>query len=611
MEAGANTVTESHGVRRNARIHRATTHLPGPLRSAIRAIWHAWLHLLASRAWVRDFAIPITLTVLARLGVGFFAGDDTAALGSNPAIESAFDISVLIGTMMFVRWSITWGVPQMMANVRDIAAATQEPKREFLRELSTEDVANTRNIVRGLTSGGYVVQHPSELMPWFKRFFDKGGGDYVGVDSHGPGEYLSEFSWFLEVHAESLKDREHPENDKRVLTTPKPKLAQELRHRKPEYQSFFRWHPDHHVEIKWTDSQKAARLRAEFGIGQADVALWEKFAVLFEADAGGLKIQMWFPGEAERDGTTYERISTFVERILGTAIPLEKVAPGLDLVNRELAEDWENYVAPEARAKGGLNDFLHDALGGSRYVFDAAAGIGCDSVQLLRDGYYVTSNEVDELLCGQAEQYAASQGLKLAMTKLLWEDLPGELPGGIHFEAILCLGNSICLVDDPQSRIRCLQAFRETLVDGGLLVIDERNFQLMLDHARDIEVDPVANFPATTKGDVMYRGQNLRGYPAVIDRERRTIKWRFFRNSPPIVNRGELDQRQLRGPDLVLHAFAHAELFDGLRKAGFEEIDVYADLELKAEKASVMPAVETIGKADFITYVARSAPLHT
>ncbi|HTT95467.1 MAG TPA: class I SAM-dependent methyltransferase [Solirubrobacterales bacterium] len=593
-------------VQRNARIQKWATALPGPLRNFIRAIWHAWLHLLASRAWVRDFAIPVVLTALARVLVGLLQQQGVEALGSNAFTESAFDISVLLGTMAFVRWSITWGVPAMMANVRDIAAATQEPKREFLRELSTEEVATTRAIVRGLTGTGYRVEHPTELRRWFEKFFDWGGGEYIGVDSHGPGEYMAQFEWFLDAHASSLEDRGLPKRDRRVLTNPKQELALELRHRKSDYQSFYRWHLDHSVDITWLDSRKAAKLRREYGVGDADVALWENFAVLFEADETGcLILQMWFPGETERDGTTYERISQFVSKVLGGSIPLEDVAPGLDLVDRELAEEWINYLDPESRSSSGVGTFLSDVLSGRRFILDAAGGIGADSVYLLSKGYHVTTNEVDELLRAQAEQYASSQQVRLNMIGLLWEDLPEQLRGNMKFEAILCLGNSLCLVDDTRSRVECLRAFRSILVDGGILVIDERNFQLMLDNAHSIEADPIENFPASTRGDVMYQGKKVRGYPAHIDRATRTVRWRFFRNSPPIESRGELEALRLGGPDLLLHAFSHGELFDLLKEAGFGSIDVYADLKPIAQHADSMPDLTAVGRADFITYVAR------
>jgi hypothetical protein len=222
----------------------------------------------------------------------------------------------------------------------------------------------------------------------------------------------------------------------------------------------------------------------------------------------------------------------------------------------------------------------------------------------MREKFQVFPNEVDGLLAEEAQYYASSQDVRLQFMSVLWEDLPDHLPGHWRFDAILCLGNSICLVDDGAGRLQCLTAFRDSLEDDGILVIDERNFQLMLDNARSINFDPVSEFPATTVGDAMYRGLKIRGYPAYVDKAARVVHWRFFRNSPAIRERGELDERRLRGSDLILYAFAHGELFALLRRAGFDTIDVYADLKLLERDAATMPDAARIGTSDFVTYVA-------
>jgi hypothetical protein len=422
---------------------------------------------------------------------------------------------------------------------------------------------------------------------------------------------MTQYAWYLDAHAESLGERGNPKHDRRVLTTSRGDLSKDWRHARPDYQSFYRWHQDHDVDVTWIDVARANALRQEYGIGNADVCLWKNFAVMFEPDTstGITKLGMWFPGDSQRENTTYEKISEFVTKVLAEAIPLEKVAPGLDLVNRELAVEWINYVEPEAREEGGMARFLLETLDGKRSVFDAAAGIACDSVFLMRHDFQVFPNEVDGLLAQQALEYAESQDVNLHFMSILWEDLPDQLPGNLRFDALLCLGNSLCLVDDAAGRLQCLKTFRESLVGDGLLVIDERNFQAILDNARSINFDPVKEFSATTQGDVMYRGQKIRGYPAHVDKGARMVHWRFFRNVPAISDRGELDDRRLRGSDLVLHAFSHGELFSLLRNAGFTEIDVYADLVQIQARATSMPDRNRIGDADFITYVARKSKL--
>jgi SAM-dependent methyltransferase len=587
-------------------LYRVFARVPEPIRSRLRWLWHRLLDALSTRTWVREFAIPLLMTAFIRAVAALFQDDKTAPLRNNAFTEVTFDVLVLLATMVFVRWTITWNVPEMTAAIRDIASATQPPGRGFLRDFATQQILQTRDIINGLTGPGHYVASPSAMRPWFVRFFAEGGGTYVGVDSHLPSEFMNEYEWYLEVHAANLKERGSPGGDQRIISTTEPAIARERRGRqqRPVFQRFFRWHQDNDVEVSWVDASLADGMRSDYNISNADIGLWEKFAVAFETDRqGGARLSMWFPNEPRRRNTTYEQISRFVSQISGKATPLEQVAPGLSLVDRELADAWIAYVDPDKRLAGGVGKFLVHALGDRRSVFDAAAGVGCDSVYLMSHGYYVVTNEVDELLLAQAQAYANEKHAKLDFKTVFWEDLPGDLPGGQRFDAVLCLGNSLCLVDDASGRAECIEAFYDCLYPDGVLVIDERNFQYMLDNAQAINRDPMGAFPATLEGDVMYRGRKVRGYPARISRPNRTVNWCFFYNDPPVREKGELDDRRFTN-ELVLHTFEQGELFRLIQDAGFMAIDVYADLKLVSADAAVMPSVKEIGDANFITYVA-------
>lgn len=71
--------------------------------------------------------------------------------------------------------------------------------------------------------------------------------------------------------------------------------------------------------------------------------------------------------------------------------------------------------------------------------------------------------------------------IKRANWLTLSEDLPDEEP----FDAVLCLGSSILhLLDLPPELAlyrKCLTNFRKFLKPGGLLLIDHRNVDSMLD----------------------------------------------------------------------------------------------------------------------------------
>jgi hypothetical protein len=144
--------------------------------------------------------------------------------------------------------------------------------------------------------------------------------------------------------------------------------------------------------------------------------------------------------------------------------------------------------------------------------------------------------------------------------------------------------------------------------DNSLLVIDERNFQYMLDHATDIVHQPTDAFPATLNGDAMYYGTEIRGYPAEIDVRRRIVKWRFFRNDPVVKNLSDIDQARLPSRDLALHAFAFGELYGLLVDLGFQDIRTFADLHEVTPAGGGLPGRSSISDAGFITYVARRGP---
>src|SRR6185312_13230827 len=117
---------------------------------------------------------------------------------------------------------------------------------------------------------------------------------------------------------------------------------------------------------------------------------------------------------------------------------------------------------------------------------------------------------------------------------------------------------------------------------------------------REIERDPGKHFRPTLRGDVMYGGKALRGFPAEINDD--AIVWRFFDNSGAEKRtRKSIVEAQLNVKDLVLYPFNHGELYGLLEDAGFVDIKVYADLGY-LENGTSMPDPDQVGDADFITY---------
>jgi glycine/sarcosine N-methyltransferase len=254
-------------------------------------------------------------------------------------------------------------------------------------------------------------------------------------------------------------------------------------------------------------------------------------------------------------------------------------------------------LAERTASNGLVATFLKSVIPESSFVLDAASGIGCESAVLINAGYAVVSNEIDANLAQVAEELAQKDfGVKLDLRRYLWEELADNLPGGVRFDAVLCLGNSLCLVDSDEGRRRSLQSFRQVLRKGGALIIDERNYRYMIEHRQQIRKSPMT-FPAVTK-DPMYAGRQVRGMPVEISEQQ--IVWRLF-DADHVRTLSEMKARA-RGRPLYLYPFKYGELYELLIDAGFSCVTVYADLELVSSGA--MPEYAAVQNAVFYTYVA-------
>jgi hypothetical protein len=579
---------------------------PSPIYRAASNLRRSWLSAVASRPIVRNLLLPFIPALCLRVFLAFFQSPPFSLLNDTLANELAVDLVLVFAGWGLVQFSRTWGVRQMMGSVYGIASATQEPKRAFLRNFAASEIATVRNVVQDLAQGTYRAENPEELATWFATLFADGGGWYKGVDSHLPSDFMQEYDWYLKTHAhaEAVRESRSLKGDVRILTSSRDDLTRDYARATGVYGAFYDWHQEHQVDARWLDMAKVEALRDAYGIGEADVCLWENYAVLFTPDPNSEAVTfvMRFPGEEEPGGTSYKDISDYVSNVFKQSEDLGNVAPRLELIDEELGRLWERYVDPRSRDDGRLGAFLCNALAGRQYILDAAAGIGSDSVYLIEQGYSVWSNEVDIRLAEAAEDYAATRRRPLQLTSVLWETLPQSLEGNMRFEAVLVLGNSLCLVSDEEQRRQCLSAFHDVMQPGGLLMIDERNFEYMRDMSSEIERDPAKYFRPTLEGDVMYGGRDVRGFPAEINDE--AVVWRFFDNSGGSKRtRQAIIGAQFNVKDLLLYPFRHGELYALLEDAGFQRIQVFADLE-RVSNGHGMPSTEDIGEAAFITYVA-------
>src|SRR3989344_3614083 len=154
--------------------------------------------------------------------------------------------------------------------------------------------------------------------------------------------------------------------------------------------------------------------------------------------------------------------------------------------SKPLVAMWADYIDWEKRREGE-GGFLKGVLNRHkcREIFDTTLGDGCDSIYLLKEGFDVVSNELDDAFLKKAFENAKRENVALELTNLDWRELSPDLMES-SFDAVLCVGNSLTYLFDKESQLKALCSFRHILREGGILIIDERNYQYMLDNRRAI-----------------------------------------------------------------------------------------------------------------------------
>jgi SAM-dependent methyltransferase len=505
------------------------------------------------------------------------------------------------------------GFQRSVKLIRGIAdQSTLSAGRSLYVQMILDRMIEAKNIVDGFQHDTYTVQSPEQLQGWIGAFFKLGGGNYAGVDSHAPSRYWSDYAWFLEAHAGSLKQRRakgEPADDVRILSIGQTELADDWfdEQTRPDYRRFIAWHDTNQVELRTVSPGRLAEIRNEHDLATTDdIALWVKFAALFtgqEAREGDdVTIRLRAKGDLE-SSPHYGIISSFMSAVRKQSTLMSDAAPGVEMGDAALIARWDDYVAPDLRwMDGGIyRRFMQGVIPTDAAIFDAATGSGTDSVNLLMQGYSVTSNEVDQRLELRARQFAEERGVAIELRSAPWEEL--SLAGNPKFDVVLVLGNSLCLVPSPDRRHRALAAFYEILRPGGVLLIDERNYEFMRRNRDRILTDPLNEWVKSIQ-DVIYPGRSLVGFPSAVDDSK--VEWSFASNTPEVANSVELCERAREFHPLDLYAFQHGELYRELANEGFADTVVYGDLSRLGDgSVDGMPSYDTTEGSAFLTYVTR------
>ncbi len=145
-------------------------------------------------------------------------------------------------------------------------------------------------------------------------------------------------------------------------------------------------------------------------------------------------------------------------------------------------EKWDQLIDWDARADSEGGFFIRLLEGyGKRRVLDVATGTGFHSVQLLKAGFEVASADGNAQMLAKAFENAKRHGGHILRTiHADWRWLTRDVKE--TFDAVICLGNSFTHLFDEADRRRALAEFYSVLEHDGILIMDQRNYDAILDH---------------------------------------------------------------------------------------------------------------------------------
>ena len=234
---------------------------------------------------------------------------------------------------------------------------------------------------------------------------------------------------------------------------------------------------------------------------------------------------------------------------------------------KSFAEKWDELINWEERAKSEGRFFI-DLLKerGKHKILDVACGTGFHSIRLLEEGFNVTSTDGSPEMLAQAFRNGRKRGHILSTVQADWRWLNKDIDG--KFDAVICLGNSFTHLFSEKDRRKALAEFYAALRHDGILILDQRNYDRILDEG------------FSTKHKYYYCGKDVTAEPESIDETLTRFKYSFPDGSVHYLNMFPLRKDYTRRL---------------MTEVGFQHIETYGDFKEE------MPQAE---EPDFYIHVA-------
>src|SRR5690625_81694 len=234
-------------------------------------------------------------------------------------------------------------------------------------------------------------------------------------------------------------------------------------------------------------------------------------------------------------------------------------------------DKWDELIDWRKRweSEGG---FFIDQLRarGVKTVLDVAAGTGFHSVRLLEEGFETVSADGSPEMLSKAFANGLQFDHILRVVNADWRWLNRDVHG--EYDAIVCLGNSFTHLFSERDRRKALAEFYAMLKHDGVLIIDQRNYDDILDNG------------FSSKHTYYYCGDDVQAEPEHVDAGLARFRYAFSDGSEYHLNMYPLRKNYMRRL---------------MREVGFQQIETYGDFQDTA----------SAGEPDFFIHVAEKSYL--
>ncbi len=214
-------------------------------------------------------------------------------------------------------------------------------------------------------------------------------------------------------------------------------------------------------------------------------------------------------------------------------------------------DKWDELIDWERRAEGEGDFFIQQLQeAGSRQVLDVATGTGFHSVRLLQAGFDVVSADGSPQMLYKAFENARRRGFVMRTVQADWRYLNRDVHG--EYDAIICLGNSFTHMFKEHDRRKALAEFYAMLKYNGILILDQRNYDRILDDG------------FSSKHTYYYCGDDISAEPEHVDDGLARFRYTFPDQSVYHLNMFPLRKNYTRRL---------------MAEVGFQKIETYGDFQ--------------------------------